>query len=853
MVEERRSKAEDRESPAWASGGGQSGALLRAIDWSKNPLGPVDRWPASLRTTIGILLHSRHPMFLWWGPDLIQFYNDAYLPSFGVGKHPAAMGQRGRDCWPEIWSIIGPQIDDVMKHGVASWNEDQLVPIFRNGRIEEVYWTYGYSPVVDEQGELAGTLVVCTETTSRMIASRRLHLLRTVVDQTVVSEDVAATMHSATSALREAGADLPFVLVFSADPRSHEVQLLETVGLAPGDLSARFGADFERELPSLADRSARAGAQPLGGAGVAGGPWPEPVTEIYVATLAQPEAGARRGFVVFGLSPRLPFDGGYRSFLDQIAAHLAVVRARVDAAHMRTVIERERDNLLMQAPVAVSIISGPDHTYQLANPRYLQMVGRQVVGKRYLEAFPEVAGTLLPGILERVYRTGEPFVSEEHEIPLDRGDGMREERFFRFNIEPMRDPDGDVYGMMTCAMDITAQVRGRRELERINTERERLLTELEAANRAKDEFFAMLGHELRNPLSPIVTAVQLMKRHGDRDTSKERNVIERQVQHLVRLVDDLLDVSKITRGKVALKREIVDLADVLRNAVEIASVLLEQRAHTLSIDVEQSGLFWEGDPVRLAQAVANLLTNAARYTPPGGRIQLGARRAGAEVVISVTDNGAGISAEMLPNIFELFVQGERQVGAGPGPALGGLGIGLTLARTLVSLHGGTISATSAGPGRGSTFVIRLPAPLITEAEARAAAEPSRPATGFTAAAHPQRVLVIDDNVDAAEVLGEYLQEDGHEVKVVNDPIAALEALEALRPSVAIVDIGMPVMDGYDLAERMRQTAAGRECRLIAVTGYGQEQDKQRSRKAGFSSHLVKPVDLEELSRIVDRA
>jgi signal transduction histidine kinase len=666
----------------------------------------------------------------------------------------------------------------------------------------------------------------------------------------VVSDDPDATMRSATAGLRAAGADLPFVLIFSVDPRSHDVRLLETVGLASGENGPRFGADFERVLPSLAERSARAGAQPLGGVGVVAGPWPEPVSEIYVATLTRSEAGATHGFVVFGLSPRLTFDAAYRAFLDQIAAHLGVVRARVDALRVRTVIERERDNLLMQAPVAVSIISGPDHVYQLANPRYVQMVGRQVVEKRYLEAFPEVAGTSLPGVLERVYRTGEPFMSDENGISLDRGDGVREEPFFRFNIEPIRDQGGDVYGMMTCAMDVTAQVRGRRELERINAERERLLTELEAANRAKDEFFAMLGHELRNPLSPIVTALQLMKRHGDRDTSKERDVIERQVRHLVRLVDDLLDVSKVTRGKVVLKREVVDLADVLRNAVEIASVLLEQRAHTLSIEVEESGLFWEGDPVRLAQAVANLLTNAARYTPPGGRIQLAARREGGEVVISVTDNGAGISAQMLPRIFELFVQGEHHVG--PGPAPGGLGIGLTLARTLVSLHGGTISATSAGPGRGSTFVIRLPAPLITAAEARAATETNRPVTGFTVAAHPQRVLVIDDNVDAADILGEYLREDGHEVMVVNDPIAALEALEALRPSVAIVDIGMPVMDGYDLAERMRQTEPGRQCRYIAVTGYGQEHDRARSRTAGFSSHLVKPVDLEELSRIVDR-
>ena len=511
------------------------------------------------------------------------------------------------------------------------------------------------------------------------------------------------------------------------------------------------------------------------------GPWPEPVSEIYVAKLAQPEAGATRGFVVFGLSPRLPFDAGLPRVSRADRGASGRRRARVDAAHVRTVIERERDNLLLQAPVAVSIISGPDHTYQLANARYRQMVGREVVGKRYLEAFPEVADTLLPGILDRVYRTGEPFVSDEHEIPLDRGDGVREERFFRFNIEPMRDPGGDVYGMMTCAMDITAQVRGRRELERINAERERLLTELEAAIRAKDEFFAMLGHELRNPLSPIVTALQLMKRHGDRDTSKERNVINARC------------------GTSCAWSTICSTSPRSRAARSRSSERSSTSPTCWRTPSRLPACSWSSGPTRCrstwsetASAGRAIPCASRRRSPtcsptppdtprPAGVFELTARREGGEIVVRVTDNGAGISPEMLPRIFELFVQGERQVGAGHGPAAGGLGIGLTLARTLVLLHGGTISAISAGPGRGSTFVIRLPAPLITEAEARAAAETNRPATGFTAAAHPQRVLVVDDNVDAADVLGEYLQESGHEVRVVNDPIAALETLEALRP------------------------------------------------------------------------
>ena len=833
---------------AWVAGGGQTGALIRSIDWETSTLGPMTRWPVSLKTTLGILLHSRQPMFLWWGPELIQFYNDAYLPSFGVGKHPAAMGQEGRACWPEIWSIIGPQIDDVMRRGIPSWNEDQLVAIFRNQRLEEVYWTYGYSPVLDERDRIGGTLVVCTETTPRVVAARRQQVLRALAEKTEISADRATTLHSTGQVLGMANLDLPFSLIFATEPGATGPRLAQTVGLAPQDAAAIFGADFACRLPALAEACRGGRPHTWPGPGLAVGPWPEPATDIFVA--AWPRAGTEaRGFVVFGLSPRLPFDHAYREFLEQIVAHLGLMHARIDSLRMRAAVERERDDLLMQAPVAMAILTGPEHVYQLANPRYREIVGRDVQGKTYAEAFPEIVGTSLPEILDRVLQTGQPFVSEEHLVPLDRGDGVLEERFFRFNLEAIRDPAGSVYGMMVCAMDITAQVRGRRVLERAHEERETLLTQLEAANRSKDEFLAMLGHELRNPLSPIVTALHLMRRHGSEDNLRERNVIERQVRHLVRLVDDLLDVSKITRGKVDLKREVVELSVVLGNAIELASVLLEQHNHVLSVDVAKTGLRWEGDPVRLAQVVANLLTNAARYTPAGGHIRLAAEREGDQMVISVSDNGSGISAELLPRIFDLFVRGHRSVDR----AAGGLGIGLALARTLVTLHGGTIMAHSEGPGRGSRFVIRLPAPsAVTAATAAEADADAARDHAIQKSTNPRCILVVDDNVDAAEVLCEILRESGHEVSMANDPIVALEMLGRIQPSVAIMDIGMPVMDGYELAARMRQTAAGRQCRLIAVTGYGQEHDRVRSQQAGFASHLVKPVQIDALLRDIDQ-
>jgi CheY-like chemotaxis protein len=323
-----------------------------------------------------------------------------------------------------------------------------------------------------------------------------------------------------------------------------------------------------------------------------------------------------------------------------------------------------------------------------------------------------------------------------------------------------------------------------------------------------------------------------MKLRGDVSLSKEQIIIERQVQHLVRLVDDLLDVSRITQGKVALKREEFELATVVAKAVEIACPLLEQRRHELRVDVAREGMRIDADPIRMSQVIANLLTNAAKYTDVEGLIELAAWRDGHEVVLQVKDNGIGIHPELLPRLFDLFVQGPRSAGR----AEGGLGIGLTLVRSLVSMHGGTVVALSDGPGKGSAFVVRLPATVRPRAQAPVSSAPK-----IRTAATPRRVLVVDDNADAASLLAELCRTIGHDVRVAHDGAQALAALEEFAPEFAVLDIGLPVMDGYELAKQFRERL-GDACRLIALTGYGQEHDLRRSKQAGFAAHLVKPVD-----------
>jgi len=399
------------------------------------------------------------------------------------------------------------------------------------------------------------------------------------------------------------------------------------------------------------------------------------------------------------------------------------------------------------------------------------------------------------------------------------------------------------------AQQLIAQVNAQLTLRRIrrkNTrERELLLAserkaklDAEAANRAKDEFLAMLSHELRNPLAPISTAIQLMRLRGA--PVPELATLERQTTHLTRLVDDLLDVSRITRGKIELRRRTLEIGDAVLRAMEMASPLLEPRAHRVNIEgVPRRGLSVYADPERLAQVVFNLLSNAAKYSEARSSITVRAWRDTDRVRLGVKDEGAGIAPEMIERVFDMFVQQGQTIER----SQGGLGLGLTIVRSLVEMHGGRVTARSAGLGRGSEFVIDLPAAPVVLPLATAERSAARPDMGPA-----QRFLIVDDNVDAATALGELLRVLGHQVEVAHDGLDALTVARRFRPDIALVDIGLPVMDGYELAGRLREEYP--ELRLIAVTGYGLERDRERSARAGFSDHLVKPIELATLARLL---
>jgi PAS domain S-box-containing protein len=477
-----------------------------------------------------------------------------------------------------------------------------------------------------------------------------------------------------------------------------------------------------------------------------------------------------------------------------------------------------RLSTILQNVSAVIYLLDAGGRFVHVNRRFEELFGMRsedVRGRSVAGVFPpEMAATAEPSH-RRVLEERTPHACEEAVVHAD---GAHVYSSIR---APLLDANGHPQGLVSVSTDIT--------------ERKRFEETLKDADRRKDEFLAMLSHELRNPLAPIRNAVTVLSLLGTSDPRfvQARDIIDRQVEHMTRLVDDLLDVSRLTQGKITLKKEMLDLAEVIQAAVDASRPFIEQHAHSLSVHVFDTPCRLEGDGARLVQVVANLLTNAAKFTPRGGHISVATEPGRTGVAIRVSDTGVGLAKAAQARIFELFSQEESTLAR----SQGGLGIGLTLVKKLVEMHGGQVQVESAGPGRGSAFTVTLPAPpaAVVPGEVR---EPD-----VATPTSRLRLLVVEDNVDAAGSFRVLLELAGHEVEVAHHGLAALRLVDEFKPDVAFVDIGLPELDGFQVAQRIRQAHPTRPL-LVALSGYGREEDKQQGAAAGFDHHLTKPVDFD---------
>jgi signal transduction histidine kinase/ActR/RegA family two-component response regulator len=484
------------------------------------------------------------------------------------------------------------------------------------------------------------------------------------------------------------------------------------------------------------------------------------------------------------------------------------------------------------APSFMTVFRGPEFTIEVANDAFHRLAGgRSVVGRPLRTAFPEVEGQGFFELVEQVYASGEPWVG--HNVPISlrkEVDGPLDTRYLDLVYQPLRAAGGAINGVFAHGVDITDRKHAEDELRR--------------SDQSKTDFLAVLAHELRNPLAPIRSAVQLLKLSDGKheDAKMLFSMMDRQVSQMVRMIDDLLDVSRISKGKIHLRMERIELAAVLQQATEAAQPLCDRMHQELVVTAPTRTILIEADAARLSQAIGNLLSNASKFSHPGQQVRLSVETQSSEVVVRVSDDGLGIEPEYLPQIFDMFAQLDTSIRH----SQGGLGIGLSLVKDIIHLHGGSVEAASRGPGTGSEFVIRLP----LGAQSDKMADPA-PGPGSETTVRPMRILLVDDNIDAVNLLAMLLKDSGHSVAIAYDGLEAVEAASASRFDLILLDIGLPKLDGYEVARRVRARCE-KEVFLVAITGWGQDDDLRAATDAGFDAHLTKPVDYREVTELLTR-
>jgi PAS domain S-box-containing protein len=806
------------------AGEGEVRALLRAYDWSRFPFGAPSTWPQLIRRTLGMVLDTAAPMSFMWGTDLLYFYNDAYRALI-ADKHPAALARPFRESWSEVQGVLAPVLARAAS-GQACTLRDIPFPVVRNGVLETTCFTCALLPVFDMGGAVIGILNRATEASSELRSDRRREFRLRLADRVGALADPGDVTAKASELLAEyLGVDRVGYAAADDTGQTVSVERDWTNGRLPSMTGMTLRLD---DYGSLAAETLRDGKPLILG---------DVSTDVRSARFAAAYAAIGIQSV---LAIPLMKNGRLRAILS--TQHSAVRRwtstevgmaedmvhqtwYAVENARAQAELRRERDqsNYIFDTMLEGFALLDSEWRVVRMNAEGLRLThqsAQNVVGRSHWSLWPDLLGTEV----EDLYRQ------------------VKDERKAAVIEIPYALPGGDVW---MEARAYPALEGGLALFFRDITERKHTEAQLREGDRRKDEFLAMLAHELRNPLAPISAAAELLQvgRIDEARVRQTSQIIGRQVRHMTSLVDDLLDVSRVTRGLVELNMERLDIHRIVTDAIEQVTPLIRARRHVLALELPPAAPMVKGDRNRLVQVFANLLNNAAKYTPEGGHISLAIEVRQGHVLFRVTDNGIGMAPDLVARAFDLFTQAERS----PDRTLGGLGLGLALVKSLVGLHGGTVRCESPGSGKGSTFTVCLPRQVADERPD--AAPPAGPPPRH-AASGPLRIMVVDDNVDAAAILAMVLEAAGHEVVVEHDAHEALRRSKADAPHAFLLDVGLPGMDGNELARRLRAQPETAGAVLIAITGYGQEQDRQQTAAAGFDYHLVKPVDLDTLYAVL---
>lgn len=779
-------------------GGGAMGALIRCHDWSRTPLGTLESWPQSLKTAVSLILRAQQPMFIGWGPQYISLYNDRYIPILG-DKHPHALGHPMASVWSEIWTEL-QQLNEAVMRGESLSFENKPFQLAGRETSGPHYFSFTYTPLLDDDGQVAGIFCAATETTSAM---RLAHEARAALAAQQALAESEERLRLATEA-----AEIAF----------WDVNVQDGSMIWQPQLRTMFGITTDEAL-SLDDFFA--GLHPDDRAAVAIAfaaacdPQRRELYNIEYRAVGRDDGKVRwvaaKGRGLFDAAGRcVRANGTAMDITSRKTAELAMEMA-LEASRTGTFHWDIQNNQL---------------SWDAALDRLFGLRSGEVV--RSLDQFIAlVHPDDRAEVIRRCGRCRDAGDDFEMEFRVVYPDGSVHWLYDRGRT--FLDPTGRAKTMTGACVDISDFVRAREALR--------------LADRQKDDFLATLAHELRNPLAPLRTGLHLLQNFSGLPAQEVQvlGIMQRQLDHMVHLVDDLLDIARIRQGKILLRQESLSLQGVLGQALESMQPLFDAKGQVVVWEGIDPALHVTGDPTRLVQVVGNLLNNAAKYTPRGGRVTLRGGEATQPdmLLIEVEDTGIGIPPDMLDHVFDRFAQVRQHLDR----AEGGLGIGLSVVKGLVEMHGGRVAAESAGPGAGSLFRLWLP-----RADAPKPADPVPPS--HPDAVDRRRVLVVDDNRDAAETMAMVLGMSGHDVFLAHDGQTAVEMVARHDPAVVFLDIGMPGMNGYETAALLRALPGAQARMLVALTGWGSEADQARSLAAGFDLHLTKPVNIDEVQRVL---
>lgn len=752
----------------------------RRLDWSCTAIGAAPIWPRELRGAAERVFATPLPMFVAWGPDLEIIYNDGFIELLG-DKHPWAMGRPYLELWQNARELHGSYVQRA-QDGESLLIKDVMFEVCRGGSIQRASVTFSYAPVRGSNGAVAGIECICIENTEATCT------LAFQTDQRARLEKLLLQAPGFLAVLR--GPEHTFDLI-----NDEFQQLIGSRNVVGKTVAHALPEAIDQGFIGILDRVRDTGEPFVG-------------KEVHIALRRTMDGPTVQAYVDFVYQPLR----GIMGEIDGIVAQ----------GHEVTDQRAAREELLAFANSipAIAWVARPDGTLERFNTQWEAYTGKSAEGALGRGWVKEVHPDDLPqawAVWKAAKEEAEPWQTEYR---LRGADGHY--RWFLARAVPQRDANEHVVKWFGTTTDIEDMRRAAQTLK--------------AADRQKDEFLATLAHELRNPLAPIRFAVDIVSSPSCSPEARAEalQVIKRQVGQMSHLLDDLIDVARITERRVALRKKPISMRDAMNAAVETVRPLINDKSHQITVEVEQPVPIVMMDPVRLAQILTNLLTNAVRYTDPGGRILMEAHSAGNMCTLRVTDDGIGLAPEATASIFEMFFQAQPVLAR----AEEGLGIGLALVKGLVELHGGTVSANSPGLGKGSVFEVTLPL-SPTEAKEKNEIEIASVNAGRS---RTRIVLLADDNADAVFVMAELIRMEGHVVHVARDGTQAMEMAAHVKPDVAILDIGMPGFDGYEVARRIRDATATANCLLIAATGWGQEADRCRALNAGFDVHFTKPLD-----------